>query len=62
MNRVHRTSCVSSLAEEIGRLNTKLEDVTLEVKTLTDLRITIADEITYLKAALENIQSTNEVT
>jgi uncharacterized protein with PhoU and TrkA domain len=62
VNRIHKTGCISSLAEEIGRLETKLEDVTLEVKTMTNLRITVADELTYLKAALENIQSTDEVT
>jgi len=62
MNKIHKTGCISSLAEEIGRLDTKLEDVTLEIKALTTVKVAVVNEITYLKAALENIQSTDEVT
>lgn len=61
MNRIHRTSFISSLAEEVSRLETKLEDVTLEIKTLTGLKVATSGELDSLKAALENVLATSDV-
>lgn len=60
MNSIHKTGCVSSLAEEVSRLETKLEDVTLEIKTLTGLKIAVSKEVDNLKAALENVLATSD--
>ncbi len=61
MNNVHKTGCVSSLAEEVSRLETKLDDVKLEIKTLQNLKLEVSSEVTYLKAALENVLATSDV-
>lgn len=60
MNRIVKTSCVSGLADEIGRLKKKSDKVYDELAELLGIRRKINMEISLLQEALNRICDTEE--
>lgn len=61
MNTIHRTGCISALSEEIHRLQNKSERTNDNIVQYKKVKNAVDKEIDNLKAALENILSTEDV-
>lgn len=60
MNKIMKTSCISHLAEEVARLETKSKDIQLTITTLKKTKIAVDLERNALKVALDNVLETGD--
>lgn len=60
MNRVHRTSIISNLAEEVNRLEKRREEINSNIKALEVEEKQVEIELENLMGAIDLITATKE--